>query len=137
MTRDEGSYTPCLLMMKPVFLLAAHATQSQNCFPAISNILTLCPLPPLTLSSPHPGGSIIFTTMPAGRITQLCQGVPRPLATPMPDGAMALDEGHSAIWLSASRFHGLRVVSCQLFLCNSPAPLQRHFSCMILKPMNL
>ena len=56
---DEGrglSYTPCLLM-KPVLRLRLHATQSQPCFPAASNVLAL------------PVGNGIFTATPIERIT--------------------------------------------------------------------
>ena len=56
---DEGrgiSYTPCLLM-KPALRLRLHATQSQSCFPAVSNALAL------------PGGNGIFTATPTERIT--------------------------------------------------------------------
>ena len=57
--RDEGrglSYTPCLLT-KPVLHLRLHATQSQPCFPAASNVLAL------------PGGNLIFVAMLTERIT--------------------------------------------------------------------
>lgn len=50
------SYTPCLLM-KTVLLLRLHATQSQPCFPVVSNALAL------------PGGNGIFTATPTERIT--------------------------------------------------------------------
>ena len=50
------SYTPCLLM-KPVLRLRLHATQSQPCFPAVSNALAL------------PGGNRIFAATPTERIT--------------------------------------------------------------------
>ena len=56
---DEGrglSYPPCLLM-KPVLRLRLHATQSQPCFPAASNVLAL------------PGGNLIFAATPTERIT--------------------------------------------------------------------
>ena len=56
---DEGrglSYTPYLLM-KPVLRLRLHATQSQPCFPAVSNALAL------------PGGNRIFAATPTERIT--------------------------------------------------------------------
>ena len=56
---DEGrglSYPPCLLM-KPVLRLRLHATQSQPCFPAVSNALAL------------PGGNGIFAATPTERIT--------------------------------------------------------------------
>ena len=50
------SYTPCLLV-KPVLCLRLHATQSQPCFPAVSNALAL------------PVGNGIFTATPTERIT--------------------------------------------------------------------
>ena len=56
---NEGrglSYTPCLLM-KPTLCLRLHATQSQFCFPAASNVLA------------HPGGNLIFAATPTERIT--------------------------------------------------------------------
>ena len=56
---DEGrglSYPLCLLM-KPVLRLRLHATQSQPCFPAVSNALAL------------PGGNGIFAATPTERIT--------------------------------------------------------------------
>jgi len=43
--------------MKQVLRLRLHATQSQPCFPAVSNALAL------------PGGNGIFTTTPTERIT--------------------------------------------------------------------
>ena len=57
--KNEGrglSYPPCLLM-KPVLRLRLHATQSQPCFPAVSNALAL------------PGGNRIFAATPTERIT--------------------------------------------------------------------
>ena len=49
------SYTPCLLM-KPVLRLRLHATQSQPCFPAVSNALALSgSIPPFVVSSPFHG----------------------------------------------------------------------------------
>ena len=56
-TKGRGlSYTPCLLA-KPVLRLRLHATQSQPCFPAVSNALAL------------PGGNPIFAATPTERIT--------------------------------------------------------------------
>lgn len=49
-------YTPCLLM-KPALCLRLHATQSQPCFPDVSNVLAL------------PGDNGIFTATPTERIT--------------------------------------------------------------------
>ena len=69
------SYTPCLLM-KPVLRLRLHATQSQPCFPAVSNALAL------------PGGNGIFTATPTERITHYtlqaksCAKGQAPLETP-------------------------------------------------------
>ena len=77
---NEGrglSYTPCLLM-KPTLCLRLHATQSQFCFPAASNVLAL------------PGGNLIFAATPTERITHYtlqakscAKGVPlwKPLTT--------------------------------------------------------
>ena len=75
---DEGrglSYPPCLLM-KPVLRLRLHATQSQPCFPAVSNALAL------------PGGNRIFAATPTERITHYtlqaksCAKGKAPLETP-------------------------------------------------------
>ena len=75
---NEGrglSYTPCLLM-KPTLCLRLHATQSQFCFPAASNVLAL------------PGGNLIFAATPAERITHYtlqaksCAKGQAPLETP-------------------------------------------------------
>ena len=69
------SYTPCLLM-KPVLRLRLHATQSQPCFPAVSNALAL------------PGGNGIFAATPTERITHYtlqaksCAKGQAPLETP-------------------------------------------------------
>ena len=69
------SYTPCLLM-KPVLRLRLHATQSQPCFPAVSNALAL------------PGGNRIFAATPTERITHYtlqaksCAKGQAPLETP-------------------------------------------------------
>ena len=86
------SYTPCLLM-KPVLRLRLHATQSQPCFPAVSNALAL------------PGGNGIFTATPAERITHytllrkvVCQmGALPPLETPTrKGGTLPLHGAHTA-----------------------------------------
>ena len=75
---DKGrglSYTPCLLA-KPVLRLRLHATQSQPCFPAVSNALAL------------PGGNPIFAATPTERITHYtlqaksCAKGQAPLETP-------------------------------------------------------
>ena len=75
---DEGrglSYPPCLLM-KPVLRLRLHATQSQPCFPAVSNALVL------------PVGNGIFAATPTERITHYtlraksCAKGQAPLETP-------------------------------------------------------
>ena len=69
------SYTPCLLM-KPVLRLRLHATQSQPCFPAVSNALAL------------PSGNRIFAATPTERITHYtlqaksCAKGQAPLETP-------------------------------------------------------
>ena len=69
------SYPPCLLM-KPVLRLRLHATQSQPCFPAVSNALAL------------PGGNGIFAATPTERITHYtlqaksCAKGQAPLETP-------------------------------------------------------
>ncbi|RHQ34719.1 hypothetical protein DWY84_03260 [Clostridium sp. AF27-2AA] len=71
----EFSYTPCLLR-KPALRLRLHATQSQPCFPAVSNALAL------------PGGNGIFAATPAERITHYtlqaksCTKGKAPLETP-------------------------------------------------------
>ncbi|EFE11549.1 hypothetical protein CLOM621_08185 [Clostridium sp. M62/1] len=69
------SYPPCLLM-KPVLRLRLHATQSQPCFPAVSNALVL------------PVGNGIFAATPTERITHYtlraksCAKGQAPLETP-------------------------------------------------------
>ena len=66
---------PCLLM-KPVLRLRLHATQSQPCFPAASNVLAL------------PVGNLIFAATPTERITHYtlqaksCAKGQAPLETP-------------------------------------------------------
>ena len=69
------SYTPCLLT-KPVLCLRLHATQSQPCFPAASNVPAL------------PGGNLIFAAAQTERITHYtlqaksCAQGQAPLETP-------------------------------------------------------
>ena len=74
--RGRGlSYTPCLLM-KPALRLRLHATQSQSCFPAVSNALALSV------------GNRIFAATPTERITHYtlqaksCAKGQAPLETP-------------------------------------------------------
>ena len=56
---DEGRgfHIRTVCWWKPVLRLRLHATQSQPCFPAVSNALAL------------PGGNGIFSAMPTERIT--------------------------------------------------------------------
>ena len=92
------SYTPCLLM-KPVLRLRLHATQSQPCFPAVSNALAL------------PGGNRIFAATPTERITHYtlqaksCAKGQAPLETPdNKTGGMLPSPGAYRRLLSAARF---------------------------------
>ena len=112
---DKGrglSYTPCLLA-KPVLRLRLHATQSQPCFPAVSNALAL------------PGGNPIFAATPTERITHytllrkvVCQGA-SPFGNPRQQNRLNISHFPGA-WYSAficcqqPPFRGLRVVPCKL-----------------------
>ena len=98
--KNEGrglSYPPCLLM-KPVLRLRLHATQSQPCFPAASNLAASNALA-------LPGGNGIFTATPTERITHytllrkvVCQmGALPPLETPTrKGGTLPLHGAHTA-----------------------------------------
>ena len=95
------SYTPCLLM-KLVLCLRLPTTQSQPCFPAVSNTLAL------------PGGNGTFTATPTERITHytllrkvVCQrGALPPLETPTRKGdTPPLYGAHIAF----SCYHALRL----------------------------
>ena len=94
------SYTPCLLT-KPVLCLRLHATQSQPCFPAASNVPAL------------PGGNLIFAAAQTERITHYtlqaksCAKGQAPLETP----------DNKTGWIS----HTFSVLDTQpLFVVSSP-----------------
>ena len=110
-TRD-GAFISALSADETSPALAAHATQSQPCFPAVSNALAL------------PGGNGIFAATPTERITHYtlqakscAKGKPlwKPRTTKQAE-YLALPRCliFSLYLLSAAPFRGLRVVPCKL-----------------------
>ena len=108
---DEGrglSYTPYLLM-KPVLRLRLHATQSQPCFPAASNVLAF------------PGGNCIFTVTPTERITHYTLQA-KSCAKGVPFGNPVLSEGVATLPPKC------KISGCNLLLIHSR--IDRLFYCL-------